>query len=101
MELVIKNLPASAGDVRDTGSIPGSGRSPGEGNGNPLQYSCLENPMDRGACWATAHRVAESDVTEWLSTTLVYLQNIHKANMCHCSSVLRSVKGCLGAPGQI
>ena len=59
MVLVIKNLPASAGDVKDTGSIPGSGRSPGEGNGNPLQYSCLGNPMDRGACWATVHGVAK------------------------------------------
>ena len=46
MALVVKNLPASVGDVRDTGSIPGLGRSPGEGHGNPLQYSCLENPMD-------------------------------------------------------
>ena len=45
--LVVKNLPANAGDVRDAGLIPGSGRSPGEGNGNPFQYSCLENPMDR------------------------------------------------------
>ena len=49
MALVVKNLPADAGDIRDVGSIPGSGRSPGEGNGNPLQYSCLENPMDRGS----------------------------------------------------
>ena len=47
--LVAKNLPANAGDLRDAGSIPGSGRSPGEGHCNPLQYSCLENPMDRGA----------------------------------------------------
>ena len=46
---MVKNLPASAGDIRDPGSIPGSGRPPGEGNGNPLQYSCLENSMDRGA----------------------------------------------------
>ena len=45
---MVKNLPANAGDARDTGSIPESGRSPGVGNGNPLQYSCLENPMDRG-----------------------------------------------------
>ena len=51
--LVVKNLPASARDVRDTGSIPRIGRSPGEGNGNPLQYSCLENPRDRGAWRAT------------------------------------------------
>ena len=55
---VVKNLPANAGDIRDAGSIPGSGRSPGEGNGNPLQYSCLENSIDRGACWATVHGVA-------------------------------------------
>ena len=52
--LVVKKLPATAGDIRDTGSIPGSGRSPGEGNGNLLQYSCLENPMDR-AWQATVH----------------------------------------------
>ena len=50
----------SARNVGDLGSIPGSGRSPGEGNGNPLQYSCLENPMDGGAWWATVHGVAKS-----------------------------------------
>ena len=60
MELVVKNLPANAGDIRDAGSTPGSGRSPGEGHGNPLQYSCLENPMDRGAWQATVHGVARS-----------------------------------------
>ena len=60
MALVIKNLPVSAGDKRDAGLIPGSGRSPGEGNGNPLQYSCLENPMDREGWWATVHRVAKN-----------------------------------------
>ena len=58
--LVVKNLPASAGDLRDVSSIPGSGRSPGGGHGNPLQYSCLENPMDRGAWQATVHRVPKS-----------------------------------------
>ena len=58
--LMVKNSPASAGDVRDTGSIPGSGRFPGGGHGNPLQYSCLENPMDRGAWWAMVHGVAQS-----------------------------------------
>ena len=58
--LVVKNPPAIAGDVRDLGSIPGSGRSPGGGHGNPLQYSRLENPMDRGAWRATVHGVAQS-----------------------------------------
>jgi len=58
--LVVKNLPANAGDIRDAGLIPGSGRSPGGGHGNPLQYSCLENPMDREAWWATVHRVTKS-----------------------------------------
>ena len=55
MALVVKNLPANATSIRVMGSIHGSGRSPGEGHGNPLQYSCLENPMDRGAWWATVH----------------------------------------------
>ena len=58
--LVVKNPPANAGDVRDTGSIHGSGRSPGEGFGNPFQYACLENPMDRGAWWVIVHRVTKS-----------------------------------------
>ena len=62
MVLVLKNLPANAGDLRDTGLIPGLGRSPGEGNGNPLQYSCLENPMDR-VWWATIHVVQRELVT--------------------------------------
>ena len=57
---MVKNLPANAGNIRDVGLIPGSGRSPGEGHGNPLQYSCLENPMDRGTWWATVHAVAKS-----------------------------------------
>ena len=61
---MVKNSPANVGDVRDTGSIPGLGRFPGEGNGNPLHYSCLGNPMDRGACWAKVHRVAELYTTE-------------------------------------
>ena len=56
MVLVVKILPANAGDVKDAGLIPGSGRSPGGGHGNPLQYSCLENPMDSGAWQATVHR---------------------------------------------
>ena len=62
--LMVKKLPANAGDIRDIGSIPGSGRSPGGGHGNPLQYSCMENPMDRGAWWAAVHRVTQSDTTK-------------------------------------
>ena len=60
MALIVKNLAASAGDESNTGSIPGSGRASGEGNGNPLQYSYLENPRDREAWWATVHRVSKS-----------------------------------------
>ena len=62
----------SACNAGDLGSISGSERSPGEGNGYPLEYSCLENPMDRGACWATIHEVAESDMTKWL--TQIHMQ---------------------------
>ena len=67
--LVLKNPPASAGDIKDMGVILGLGRSLGGGHGNPLQYSCLENPMDRGAWWATIHRVTKSQTQlKWLST---------------------------------
>ena len=61
---MVKSLPAKAGDMRDVGLIPGSGRSPGGGHSKPLQYSCLENPMNRGSWWAADHRVAELDLTE-------------------------------------
>ena len=57
---VVKKPSASAGETREVDSVPGSGRSPGEGNGNPLQYSCLENPMDRGAWWATVDGVTKA-----------------------------------------
>ena len=60
MALVVKNLPANAGHTRDPALIPGSGRSPGRGHGNPLWYSCLENPIDRGAWWAIDQWVAKS-----------------------------------------
>ena len=60
MALVEKNPPANARDIRDMGFIPGSGRSPGEGNGNPFQYSCLKNATDRGAWWAIVHGVTKS-----------------------------------------
>ena len=58
--LPVKNPPADGGEVRETGLIPGLARSPGGGHGNPLQYSCPENPMDRGAGWATVHGVSKS-----------------------------------------
>ena len=74
MALVVKNLPAKAGDIRDAGSIPGSGRAPGKGNGNPFQYACLENPMDRGA-WAPSpwgHKELDpTEVTECAACILI------------------------------
>ena len=73
--LVVKNQPANAGDAD---SIPGSGRSPGEGNGKPLQYSCLENPMDRGAWWATVHGV--SRVRHYMLLYLISTAHVYKSN---------------------
>ena len=64
MVLVVKNLPANAGDIKDVGSIPGSGRSSGEWTDYPLQYSCLENPIGRGAWWGLVDGVAETDMSE-------------------------------------
>ena len=61
---MVKNLPVNAGGARDVGSISGSGRSPGVGNSNPLQYSCLENPMDREAWWTTVQGITQSDRTD-------------------------------------
>ena len=70
--LVVKNPRDSAGDPGNVGSIPGLGRSPGGGNGNPLQYSCLKNPMDRGAWWATVNRFASWTWLKWLSMHTCY-----------------------------
>ena len=76
--LVVKNLPASAGDTIDTGSIPGSGRVPGGGNGNLLQYSCLENSMYRGAWRDSVHVVTKLDTTYVLNINSSILQNTSK-----------------------
>ena len=81
---MVKNLPADAGNV---GSIPGSGRSPGEGNGNPLQYSCLENPMDRGAWWASVHGVAESRARLSDFTFTFHFNALEKAMATHSSTL--------------
>ena len=69
--LVVKNPPANAGDVRDVDLIPGLGRSPVEGHGNPLQYCCLENPMDIGSWQAIVDRVSQSDMTEATEHTCI------------------------------
>ena len=73
---MVKNSSARVGDTRDMGSIPRSGRSTGEGNGNPLQYSCLENPMDRGVCWATVHGVTNSPIQ--LKRLSIHLAHTHE-----------------------
>ena len=70
---VVKNLPANPGDIRDTGSIPGLGRFPGGGHGNPLQYFCLENPTDRGAWWVTVHSITKSRI--WLKLLSISIQH--------------------------
>ena len=77
--LEVKNLPSNAGDIRDMGLIPGLGRSPGEGHGYPLQYSCLDNPVDRGAWWAMAYRITNS----W--TQLKQLSTHAQRHYIHCT----------------
>ena len=86
----------SACNVGDLGSIPGSGRSPGEGNGNPLQYSCLENPMGRGAWWATVRRVAKSGT--WLSDFTFF--HFHRWHRCPLEIMFTSILCMCGKPPQ-
>ena len=87
MVLVVKIPPANAGDIRDTGSTPGSGRSSGVGHSSPLQYSCLENPMNRGAWWAIVHRgCTESVLTEAIYHTHTSLIKCHFIYFCLPSS---------------
>ena len=89
--LMVRTLPISAEDIRDVGLILGLGRFPGEGNGNPLQYSCLEKPMERGAWWATIHRIAKG--WTWLKQLSMHTHNhsILRADLrqlrhwAHCS----------------
>ena len=81
--LVVKNLPSNAEDIRDVGSIPGSGTSPGGEHGNPLQYSCIENPMDRGAWRAMVQRVAKSQTQlKQLSTHACFINNEFLFSKC-------------------
>ena len=88
--LLPKNLPASVRDLRDTTSlIPGWGRSPGGEHGNPLKYSCLENPIDRGVWWATVHRITQKWTwLKWLSTH-TYTQEVTENNKVRCISIDR------------
>ena len=89
MALVVKNLPAKAGDLRDMGLIPGSGRSLKRGHANPLQYSCLENPTDSGAWRATVHRVSKS----W--TPLKPLKQVGTMNEnLNCDKIMDTMYGC-------
>ena len=83
---MVRSLPASVGGTRDVGLTPGSGRSPGGGHNSPLHYSCLENPMDRGAWWATVHRVAKSPILlKQLRTP-----HMHWEGMCQTPVVTRA-----------
>ena len=83
LALVVKNPPAAAGDAKDTSLIPGLGRSPGEGNGNPLHYSCLENPMDRGAWQATVYGVTRVKHDLVTKPTNIFNQFACFWNKCH------------------
>ena len=87
------NPPANTGEVRDAGSVSGLGRSPGEGHGNPLQYSCLENPMASGAWWAIVHKVAKSQ-------TQLKRLNMHAEGMYKCVYVSIYVHLCIHFQGQ-
>ena len=108
---MVKSLPANAGDIIDVGSIPRSGRSPGEGNGNPLQYPCLENSINRGAWWATVHGVTKSQdwsnlahipriisVYQWSLSHFIGSSEV-KASACNAED-LGSIPGSGRSPGE-
>ena len=82
----VKSLPANVWDIRDTGSVPGLGRSPGVENGNPLPYSCLESPMDRGVWWAAVHRVTKSRT--WLKRLSMHTHIEHYDIQVACKTLL-------------
>ena len=92
--LTVKNPPVNAGHIRDAGSVPGWGRSPGGGHGHPLQYSCLENSMDRGAWQATVHRVTKS--WTWLKQLHTHTHNSH-SNKCRVLNKVLAHSLCLWA----
>ena len=88
--LVVKNPPANTWDIRDVGSLPGLGKSPREGNGNPLQYSCLGNAMDRGAWWAIVHRVIRSRTwLKWLSMWYLDEMYLSPGGVCRAAAWLQ------------
>ena len=89
MVLVVKSPSGNSGDIRDTGLIPGSGRCPGGGHGNLLQYSCLENPMDRGAWQATVHRIAKSQTQ--LKRLSTHTCRKSKREQAHFMKFLRAI----------
>ena len=91
---MVKNLPANTGDIRDTGSIPGSGRYPGGGLHNPLQYSCLENPMDRGAWQATVHGVAKSRTGLKQISTKEIPDSLVTLPLCAAATAAKSLQSC-------
>ena len=84
---MVKNLPANAGDIRDTGVILGLGRSPGRGHGNPLHYSYLEKPKDRGAWWATVYGVTKSRTRLKRLCTVQHMQPLLEQNMTYPGTV--------------
>ena len=96
---MVKNLPASGGDAGDTGSIPGSGGSPGEGNGKALQYSCLENPMDGGAWLAAVYGVARSRTRLSDLTFTFHFHALEKEMATHSSVLAWRIPG-MGEPGE-
>ena len=91
--LVVKNPPANAGDIRELGSIPGLGRFLGGGHGNPIQYSCLENPTDRGAWWAIVHGIAKSRARLSDFTFIFHFHALEKEMATHSSVLAWRIPG--------